>query len=102
MNSEVRNEVRSEDVIDYEAIQPPTKHDRENYIIEEALSILDERFRRGERLATPAESANYLKLKLADYPYEVFACLYLDNRHRVVGFDELFRGTVDGAYVHPR
>jgi len=32
----------------------------------------------------------------------VFACLYLDNRHRVLGYEELFRGTVDGASVHPR
>ena len=33
---------------------------------------------------------------------EVFACLYLDNRHRVLHFEELFRGTIDGASVHPR
>jgi DNA repair protein RadC len=32
----------------------------------------------------------------------VFACLFLDNRHRVLGFEELFRGSIDGASVHPR
>ena len=36
------------------------------------------------------------------YPYEVFSCLFLDNRHRVIEFEELFRGTIDGASVHPR
>jgi len=32
----------------------------------------------------------------------VFCCLFLDNRHRVITFDEVFRGTIDGASVHPR
>ena len=36
------------------------------------------------------------------YPHEVFACLFLDNRHRLMAFEELFRGTIDGASVHPR
>ena len=39
---------------------------------------------------------------LRHYPYEVFACLFLDNRHRVIEYEELFRGTIDGASVHPR
>jgi DNA repair protein RadC len=32
----------------------------------------------------------------------VFSCLYLDNRHRVIQFEELFRGTINGASVYPR
>jgi DNA repair protein RadC len=39
---------------------------------------------------------------LRDYPYEVFACLFLDTRHRVISYEELFQGTIDGASVHPR
>jgi DNA repair protein RadC len=39
---------------------------------------------------------------MRDIPYEVFACLHLDNRHRVIAFEELFRGTIDGASVPPR
>jgi DNA repair protein RadC len=53
-------------------------------------------------LADPAASARYLKSRLCGYPYEVFACLFLDNRHRVVAFEELFRGSLGGANVHPR
>jgi DNA repair protein RadC len=34
--------------------------------------------------------------------HEVFCCLYLDKRHRLIQFEELFRGTIDGASVHPR
>jgi DNA repair protein RadC len=40
--------------------------------------------------------------QLRDRPYEVFCCLYLDNRHRLIAFEELFRGTIDRAGVHPR
>jgi DNA repair protein RadC len=35
-------------------------------------------------------------------PHEVFACLFLDTRHRVIAYEELFRGTLDGSEVHPR
>ena len=45
---------------------------------------------------------DYLKAQLRDVPHEVFACLYLDNQHRVIHFEELFRGTIDSASVHPR
>jgi DNA repair protein RadC len=53
-------------------------------------------------LTDPAASARYLKSRLCGYPYEVFACLFLDSRHRVIAFEELFRGSLDGASVHPR
>ena len=63
---------------------------------------LDAELRRGEALTDPLASARYLKACLAGYPYEVFGCLFLDNRHRVIAFEELFRGSIDGASVHPR
>ena len=53
-------------------------------------------------LTSPALTRNYLSAKLAGRPYEVFCCLYLDNQHRVLKFEELFRGTIDGASVYPR
>lgn len=63
---------------------------------------LDAELRERETLTDPDLSARYLKSRLSAYPYEVFACLFLDNRHRVIAFEELFRGTIDGASVHPR
>ncbi len=63
---------------------------------------LDAELRSGETLTDPSLSARYLKARLSGYPYEVFACLFLDNRHRVIAFEELFRGSIDGASVHPR
>ncbi len=53
-------------------------------------------------LTSPRDSAAFLKARMAGRPYEVFACLFLDNRHRVLAFEEMFRGTLDGASVHPR
>ena len=58
--------------------------------------------RQPEALANPAACADYLRARIGAYPYEVFACLFLDNRHRMLAFEELFRGTIDGASVHPR
>ncbi len=39
---------------------------------------------------------------MRDRPQEIFCCLFLDTRHRVLAFEELFRGTLDGAAVYPR
>jgi len=53
-------------------------------------------------LTRSEQTRNYLRARLRDYEYEVFACLMLDNRNRVIAFRELFRGTIDGASVYPR
>ena len=53
-------------------------------------------------LNSPEATRAYLKSRLHGYPHEVFACLFLDNRHRLIRYEELFRGTIDGASVHPR
>ena len=58
--------------------------------------------RQTEALANPAACADYPRARIGAYPYEVFACVFLDNRHRILAFEELFRGTIDGASVHPR
>lgn len=57
---------------------------------------------RGDALANPEATRDYLMSRLRGYPHEVFACLFLDSRHRVITFEELFYGTIDGASVHPR
>lgn len=57
---------------------------------------------RPDALTHPAACADYLRARIGGYPYEVFACVFLDNRHRVIACEELFRGTIDGASVHPR
>ena len=63
---------------------------------------LAERFDRGKPLTTPVETSRFVMAKLRDHPFEVFSCLFLDNRHRVIEFEEMFRGTIDGTTVHAR
>lgn len=57
---------------------------------------------RGDALESPGAAEAYLLARMKAYEREVFACLYLDNRHRVIAFEELFFGTIDSATVHPR
>ena len=61
-----------------------------------------EALRAGPPLHSPAATREFLVARLRDIPHEMFCCLHLDNRHRLIAFEELFRGTIDGASVHPR
>jgi len=57
---------------------------------------------RGSALESPEAVRNYLRTQLRHRQREVFACLLLDNRHRVISYEELFFGTIDAASVYPR
>jgi DNA repair protein RadC len=80
----------------------PAKRARIAAALELARRSLAEELQQRRSLVNPRDSGDYLRARLRHLPYEVFGCLYLDNRHRVLAFEELFRGTVDGASVHPR
>ena len=56
----------------------------------------------GDAIRSPADTEAFLRARLRDREHELFCCLYLDNRHRVLAFEELFRGTIDGTSVYPR
>lgn len=75
-------------------------------LLQAALEIgrrhLGARLARGTALESPSDTKAYLQAMLRDRPYEVFCCLFLDNRHRVLAFEELFRGTLTGTAVYPR
>ncbi|MGV8863007.1 MAG: JAB domain-containing protein [Pseudomonas sp.] len=76
---------------------------QENRVIGEALTILDRRlFTRGPELTAPDAVVDYLKLHLAQQEHEVFVVVFLDAKHRVLQFEELFYGSIDGASVYPR
>ena len=68
----------------------------------EVKRYLHEVLLRGDPLESPGATEQYLKSALRDNANEVFACLFLDTRHRVIAFEELFHGTIDGATVYPR
>ncbi|MGH9643609.1 MAG: RadC family protein [Terriglobales bacterium] len=75
-------------------------------VMQAALELTRRHFREalrlGPALAAPEMTRTFLLAQLRDRPYEVFCCLFLDNRHRLIAFEELFRGTIDRAGVHPR
>lgn len=56
----------------------------------------------GESIRSPTDTEAYLQARIRHLGHELFCCLYLDNRHRVLRFDEMFRGTIDGTSVYPR
>lgn len=71
-------------------------------VMEMARRHFKETLQRGDVLGSPDITRAYLSAQLGGYPYEVFACLFLDNQHRVIQLSELFRGTLDAASVYPR
>ncbi|WP_425608441.1 RadC family protein [Thermomonas mangrovi] len=71
-------------------------------IIEAARAVAGQRMQRGESFTDPQASSRFLQDKLAGLEREVFAAVFLDTRHRLIEYVELFQGTIDGAEVHPR
>lgn len=67
-----------------------------------AQQLASQRLRRGRSLTSPKAVFNHLQTLLGDYEHEVFALLLLDSKHRILAFQELFRGTLDAAGVYPR
>jgi len=80
----------------------PAKYAQLQAVLEMGKRHLHATLVRDEALTDPAATRDYLSAHLRDHAFEVFACLFLDNRHRVIHFEELFRGTINGASVHPR
>jgi DNA repair protein RadC len=71
-------------------------------IISAAREHMSRRVRRGTQLSSPKATRDYLTLKLGTLEREVFAVIFLDKRHRLISYQEMFQGTIDGASVHPR
>ncbi len=63
---------------------------------------LREALDRKDVMNSPDDTRQYILAHLRPYEHEVFACLFLDNQHRVISFDEMFAGTIDGASVYCR
>ena len=74
----------------------------EEAILAQADAILTRRYMRHGSLHNPQGTKDWLKIHLGPTPYEVFGVIYLDQRHRILCTQDLFRGTIDGASVYPR
>lgn len=68
---------------------------RENYVKLTEHTI-------GTAIRSPNDTEQFLHARLMGLEHEMFCIIYLDNRHRIIEYQELFRGTVDGTSVYPR
>ena len=72
-------------------------------VLTRAHALLSQRYRTGTPvLNCPDRTREFLRVHLGTYDYEVFGLIHLDTRMRLLGVEDLFRGTLDGASVHPR
>ncbi len=80
----------------------PAKFSQLQAVLEMARRHLAERLKRDSALESPQAVRDYLKACLRHEAHEVFACLFLDSKHRVLAFEVLFHGSIDSASVYPR
>ena len=80
----------------------PARYAELQAAMEIARRQMSEVLRASPLLASPAATREYLAARLRDLEHELFCCLLLDKRHRLIHFEELFRGTLDSASVYPR
>ena len=74
----------------------------EDQIIKAAKKLLEGRVCRGAKFTSPTAVKNYLATYYAKHKSEAFLCLFLDNQHRILKVEEMFRGTIDAASIYPR
>ena len=80
----------------------PAKYVQLQAVLELSTRYLRETIEKQSAISSPHDTREFLKSQLRDRSYEVFAALFLDNRHQLIKFEELFHGTIDGASVYPR
>jgi DNA repair protein RadC len=77
----------------------------DDQIIDQALQILEERMKYkagGKAFTSPETAKKFCQLKLGERENEVFAVLFLTNKHRLIAFEEMFQGTINQTSVWPR
>ncbi len=80
----------------------PAKSAQLAAVMEVARRCLKEDLRSADALTSPGAVRDYLRLAIGEREHEVFVCLWLDAQHRVIGCEELFRGTLTQTSVYPR
>ncbi|MFZ5484790.1 MAG: RadC family protein [Pseudomonadota bacterium] len=71
-------------------------------VLEMSRRALAEHMKARDVLASPTAVRDFLRLKLAGLPHEVFLAVFLDAQNRVLEAEELFRGSLTQTSVYPR
>ncbi len=71
-------------------------------VLEMGRRHLSASLKAGDALTSPDLVRDYVSAQLRHQPHEIFAILFLDSQNRLIAYDELFYGTIDGASVYPR
>jgi DNA repair protein RadC len=74
----------------------------DHQILEKAAEILECKYVREDAFCSSEATKDFLRFKLGKYEREVFAVMLLDNRHKLIDYQELFFGTINAASVYPR
>jgi DNA repair protein RadC len=82
----------------YKLTGKTTEHD----VLAAAEGILQAKLERLGSIGNPSDASDFLRMRLGGLMHEEFHILWLDNRHRILGIEKLFTGTIDGASVYPR
>lgn len=90
--------VKSEDAPQYNVVREMT----DDEILARAEIIARNRLQGLEAMVSPAVTRRYVNAMVGNRPHEVFGVMYLNSQHQVIGTEEIFRGTIDGANVYPR
>lgn len=80
----------------------PAKYTQLQAALELSKRALLENMRKDVMLGGSQDTMDFLTLQLRDRPYEAFCVIFLDTRHQMIAYRELFRGTINGASVPPR
>ena len=71
-------------------------------VFTEAKRLSSYQLRRGVRINSSDMAKLAIQNKFGNHEFEMFACLFLDSSHRLLSFEEMFRGSVNCSTVHPR
>jgi DNA repair protein RadC len=71
-------------------------------VVEMARRALAEKASERPLIDSSATLEDYVRLAIGTRPYEVFLCLFLDARHRLIASDETSRGSLTRLAVYPR
>lgn len=75
----------------------------EQDVINQALSIIESKFKRCDFTANSADEAEqFCRLQIGSSEIEKFGILYLDTQHQLIESEILFTGTIDRATIHMR